>query len=277
MLGARLLAEHAVALRPRPGDRHRRRRCDRGGGERRAAHRAGAVADRGDAQGDGGSVGADHRDRAGAVRGVRADGVHQRPDRAVLPAVRADHRDLHGDLGLQLADAEPGAGLAAAAAARRAARSRAARGRPRCSAGSSAGSTASSPARPTPTRTAWRALLRVGARRARALRRPDRADASLGFARVPQGFVPTQDKDYLVAFAQLPDASTLDRTEAVIRADVGDRARAPGVSRAPSRFPGLSINGFVNASNAGIVFVIAEAGRGARGRAADAPARSCRR
>ena len=72
-------------------------------------------------QGDGRSVGPDHRDRAGAVRGVRADRVHQRPDRPVLPAVRADHRDLDGDLGVQLADAEPGAGVAAAAAARRAA------------------------------------------------------------------------------------------------------------------------------------------------------------
>src|SRR6266699_1329411 len=37
------------------------------------------------------------------------------------------------------------------------------------------------------------------------------------FNKVPSGFVPTQDKQYLVAFAQLPDASSLDRTEAVIR------------------------------------------------------------
>ncbi len=34
-----------------------------------------------------------------------------------------------------------------------------------------------------------------------------------GFSRVPPGFVPTQDKEYLVAFAQLPDGATLDRTE----------------------------------------------------------------
>jgi multidrug efflux pump len=31
---------------------------------------------------------------------------------------------------------------------------------------------------------------------------------------VPTGFVPQQDKQYLVSFAQLPDAATLDRTEA---------------------------------------------------------------
>ncbi len=39
----------------------------------------------------------------------------------------------------------------------------------------------------------------------------------LGFARTPTGFIPPQDKQYLVSFAQLPDAATLDRTEAVIR------------------------------------------------------------
>ena len=39
----------------------------------------------------------------------------------------------------------------------------------------------------------------------------------LGFAHVPTGFVPQQDKQYLVAFAQLPDAASLDRTEDVIR------------------------------------------------------------
>ncbi len=77
----------------------------------------------------------------------------------------------------------------------------------------------------------------------------------VGFARVPQGFVPPQDKDYLVAFAQLPDAATLDRTEAVIRRMSDLALKHPAVSHSVA-FPGLSINGFVNASNAGIVFVI---------------------
>ena len=78
---------------------------------------------------------------------------------------------------------------------------------------------------------------------------------AVGFARVPQGFVPAQDKDYLVAFAQLPDAATLDRTEAVIRQMTAIALEHPGVKSAIA-FPGLSINGFVNASNAGIVFVM---------------------
>src|SRR5205823_1436239 len=73
------------------------------------------------------------------------------------------------------------------------------------------------------------------------------------FNKVPTGFVPTQDKQYLVAFAQLPDASSLDRTEAVIRrmSDIG--LKQPGVESAVA-FPGLSISGFSVAPNAGIVF-----------------------
>ena len=39
----------------------------------------------------------------------------------------------------------------------------------------------------------------------------------LGFSKVPAGFIPTQDKQYLVAFAQLPDAASLARTDEVIR------------------------------------------------------------
>ena len=76
-----------------------------------------------------------------------------------------------------------------------------------------------------------------------------------GFARVPPGFVPTQDKEYLVAFAQLPDGATLDRTDAVIRKMSSIALKHPGVLSSVA-FPGLSINGFVNAPNAGIAFVV---------------------
>jgi multidrug efflux pump len=75
-----------------------------------------------------------------------------------------------------------------------------------------------------------------------------------GFAHVPTGFVPTQDKQYLVAFAQLPDAASLDRTEGVIKRMSAIALKQPGVLNAVA-FPGLSINGFTNASNSGIVFV----------------------
>ncbi|HEY1026042.1 MAG TPA: efflux RND transporter permease subunit [Pseudomonas sp.] len=75
----------------------------------------------------------------------------------------------------------------------------------------------------------------------------------LGFSSTPTGFVPQQDKQYLVAFAQLPDAATLDRTEAVIKRMSEIAGKHPGVENTVS-FPGLSINGFTNSPNSGIVF-----------------------
>jgi multidrug efflux pump len=71
---------------------------------------------------------------------------------------------------------------------------------------------------------------------------------------VPGGFVPAQDKEYLVSFAQLPNGASLDRTEAVMR-EMADIARkTPGVEAAVE-FPGLSVNGFTNSSSAAIMFV----------------------
>ena len=73
------------------------------------------------------------------------------------------------------------------------------------------------------------------------------------FQAVPGGFVPMQDKQYLIGFAQLPDGATLDRTEDVIREMSQIALDDPGVEHAIS-FPGLSINGFTNSTNSGIVF-----------------------
>ena len=75
----------------------------------------------------------------------------------------------------------------------------------------------------------------------------------LGFAQTPTGFVPPQDKQYLVAFAQLPDAATLDRTQDVIERMDRLAAQQPGVAHTVS-FPGMSINGLTNSPNSGIVF-----------------------
>ena len=76
----------------------------------------------------------------------------------------------------------------------------------------------------------------------------------LGFSTTPTGFVPPQDKQYLVAFAQLPDAATLDRSEDVIKRMSEIASKHPGVENTVA-FPGLSINGFTNSPNSGIVFV----------------------
>ncbi|HYP75400.1 MAG TPA: multidrug efflux RND transporter permease subunit [Polyangiaceae bacterium] len=75
-----------------------------------------------------------------------------------------------------------------------------------------------------------------------------------GFAKVPTGFVPTQDKQYLVSFAQLPDAASLDRSDDVIRRMSKLALETEGVEHAIA-FPGLSIAGLNNTPNAGIVFV----------------------
>ncbi len=81
------------------------------------------------------------------------------------------------------------------------------------------------------------------------------AGATYGmFNAVPGGFVPAQDKQYLIGFAQLPDAASLDRTEDVIKRMSDIAMQQPGVEHAIA-FPGLSINGFTNSSNAGVVFV----------------------
>jgi multidrug efflux pump len=73
------------------------------------------------------------------------------------------------------------------------------------------------------------------------------------FATTPTGYVPPQDKQYLVAFAQLPNAASLDRTEEVIREMSSIAMEHPGVSDAVA-FPGLNINGFTNSPSSGILF-----------------------
>ena len=79
--------------------------------------------------------------------------------------------------------------------------------------------------------------------------------ATIGISNlVPGGFVPAQDKQYLIGFAQLPSGATLDRTEEVVRRMGEVALKHEGVASVIS-FPGLSINGFTNSSSAGIVFV----------------------
>lgn len=74
------------------------------------------------------------------------------------------------------------------------------------------------------------------------------------FNDVPGGFIPAQDKQYLIGIVQLPDAASLDRTEQVVREMTGSALATPGVGNAVG-FPGLSANGFVNSSNAAIMFL----------------------
>ncbi|HHJ34696.1 MAG TPA: efflux RND transporter permease subunit, partial [Gammaproteobacteria bacterium] len=77
------------------------------------------------------------------------------------------------------------------------------------------------------------------------------------FKLVPPGYIPAQDKQYLISFAQLPTGATLERSEEVMRKIADAALEEKGVVSAV-QFPGLSVNGFVNSASAGIVFVTLE-------------------
>jgi len=76
---------------------------------------------------------------------------------------------------------------------------------------------------------------------------------AFSFRSVPDGFIPAQDKQYLVAVAQLPPAASLDRTEAVTRRIAEIALKQPGISHAVE-FAGMSVNGFTQSSSAALVF-----------------------
>jgi len=74
-----------------------------------------------------------------------------------------------------------------------------------------------------------------------------------GFYRTPSGFIPQQDKLYLVGVVQLPPAASLDRTSEVVKR-MGEIAKQqPGVSSSV-QFAGVSANGFAAQSSAALVF-----------------------
>jgi multidrug efflux pump len=78
-----------------------------------------------------------------------------------------------------------------------------------------------------------------------------------GFKTVPVGFIPQQDKGYLVVNAQLPDGASLERTEAVMNRLTSSISKIPGVAHTIS-LPGYSVLSSTNLSNAGGMFVILE-------------------
>jgi multidrug efflux pump len=77
----------------------------------------------------------------------------------------------------------------------------------------------------------------------------------LGFRVVPVGFIPEQDKGYLVLNAQLPDGASLDRTDKVVREMSKVAREIPGVDHTID-LPGYSAVLGTNISNVGGMFVI---------------------
>jgi len=76
-----------------------------------------------------------------------------------------------------------------------------------------------------------------------------------GFNVIPTGFIPAQDKGYLVVNVKLPDGASLSRTDEIVRR-LGEEARAtPGVAHT-LEMPGYSVLLGTNLSNVGGLFVI---------------------
>ncbi|MGE8297027.1 MAG: efflux RND transporter permease subunit [Pseudomonas sp.] len=85
---------------------------------------------------------------------------------------------------------------------------------------------------------------------------------------VPGGFVPAQDKEYLISFVQLPAGATLDRTDAVLEKMTRIALDEPGVA-STSSYAGLSINGTTTSSSSGLSFILLAPFEERRGLSAD--------
>src|SRR5262245_51127953 len=73
------------------------------------------------------------------------------------------------------------------------------------------------------------------------------------FTTVPTGFIPPQDKGYLIVNVQLPDGASLERTDAVIQQATKIVLQVPAVGNAVA-FAGFSAATRANNSNAGAIF-----------------------
>ena len=76
-----------------------------------------------------------------------------------------------------------------------------------------------------------------------------------GFSTVPQGFIPQQDKGYLIVNVQLPDAASLQRTDDVVKRVSEIALGTPGVEHAIS-ISGYSLLVSSNLSNSGTLIVV---------------------
>src|SRR5207244_9326563 len=76
-----------------------------------------------------------------------------------------------------------------------------------------------------------------------------------GFAAAPKGFIPAQDKGYLLVNVQLPDSASVRRTEQVMRAIEQIALKTPGVKHTVA-VAGQSVLLNANAPNFGAMFVM---------------------
>jgi multidrug efflux pump len=76
----------------------------------------------------------------------------------------------------------------------------------------------------------------------------------LAYSAVPRGFIPEQDKGYLVCVAQLPDGASLERTKAVMKQAENLAQTIPGVAHTIN-IPGFSFLNGLNLSNSAAMFL----------------------
>ena len=79
------------------------------------------------------------------------------------------------------------------------------------------------------------------------------AGTGLMFKAVPPGFIPIQDKLYLMAGVKLPEGASLERTDQLLQEVTDIGMSTEGVAHAVA-FPGLNALQFTNTSNTGLVF-----------------------
>ena len=76
---------------------------------------------------------------------------------------------------------------------------------------------------------------------------------ALVFQWVPRGFIPIQDKLYLIAGVKLPEGASIERTDAALKKVAEIAMGVEGVSNEVA-FPGLNPLQFTNTPNSGVVF-----------------------
>ena len=77
--------------------------------------------------------------------------------------------------------------------------------------------------------------------------------AGLMFRTVPAGFIPVQDKLYLIAGVKMPEGASIERTDAVLKKMAAIAQDVDGVANEVA-FPGLNPLQFTNTPNNGVVF-----------------------
>jgi len=77
------------------------------------------------------------------------------------------------------------------------------------------------------------------------------------FNKVPNGFIPAMDQQYLITVIQLPPGSSLSRTDEVVQDVLDISLEIEGVEDAIS-FTGIDPTSFTNASNSAVVFQVLE-------------------